>query len=104
MQKKVAKIFGILLAVEALLFVAMIMTAMTDDKPPAMGEYFYWTLKWILGFPLVLINSQFPFFLDSHEFRISAIFMTILNNLILAFGIYQVMKIFPRKQIKQSSE
>jgi hypothetical protein len=98
MLKKIFKIFGILMALEAILFVAVVVTSMTDEKPSAAGIYFYWTLKYILGFPLVLINSQFPFFLESHEFRISAIFMTTLNNLILALMISQFLKIFPRKQ------
>jgi hypothetical protein len=83
--------------IEAILFIGVILTSMTDEKPPAISRYFYIILKYVFGFPLVMINSAFPFFLDSHEFRLSAIFMTILNNLILAFGIYQILQIFRGK-------
>jgi|SRR5215213_4399109 len=87
MVKNVSKIFGILLACDIALFIGMVLTAMTDEKPPAIGQAFYWTLKYIFGFPLVFLNNEYPFFLDSGHIPKTAIVLVILNNMVLAFAI-----------------
>jgi len=93
MWKRILQIVGILFAFEGVLFIAVVLTSMTDDNPPEIGRYFYWTLKYVFGFPLVLFNSDFPFFLSNNKFPITAIFMIPLNNLIVALCIYGLLRI-----------
>ena len=69
---------------------------MTDEKPPEMVHYIYGTLKYVFGFPLVLLNRDFPFFLDSRESIIVVILFTILNTLILSYLIIGLLNIFGR--------
>lgn len=92
MIKYVLKTVAILIGVEAILFCAMIITSMTDEKPPFISRVFYWLLKYVFGFPLVLINRDYPFFLDSKHIPGVAIFLIIINNLLLAFAIFWVVK------------
>jgi hypothetical protein len=75
------------------MFIGMVTTAMTDEKPPIISRVFYWTLKYLLGFPMVLFNNQYPFFLDSSRMPTMAIFLVIFNNIILAFLIWSIRKV-----------
>lgn len=105
MVKSVIKIVGVLAITELILFVAMIVTSMTDEKPPAIARIFYWTLKYILGFPLFLINGEYPFFLDSKHMPIYSLILIIINNIILAFIIIGIRKMFlPAPMIDRSSK
>jgi hypothetical protein len=95
MLRAIFKCFGFLLGIEFLLFIGLIFTVMTDEKPPAISELFYWPLKYIFGFPLVLINHNYPYFLDGGGTTIEVIFLGMLNNLILACilqGIFNILK------------
>lgn len=94
MIKSIGKIIGILFAVDLILFLGMVLTAMTDEKPPAISGAFYWTLKYIFGFPLVILNKEYPFFLDNNHMPIIAIFLIILNDIILAYAIWGIRKAF----------
>jgi hypothetical protein len=100
MYRTVRRIIIALLLIEAVLFVAMILTSMTDSKPLIIDQYFYWALKYVFGFPLVLIDPDYPFFLNSQTFPVTAIFMVILNNLILAIGIYGISQFVSLKKEK----
>jgi hypothetical protein len=100
MYRAVRRIIIALLFIEATLFVAMVLTSMTDNRPPIIGQYFYWALKYVFGFPLVLIDPDFPFFLNGQAFPVTAIFMVILNNLILAIGLYGISQFVSLKKEK----
>ena len=94
MLKETGKIVGILILLELVLFLAMIITGMTDEKPPAIGEVFYWALKYIFGFPLVLLNEDYPFFLDRKNMPGIAIILIITNNIIISLIIMALKKRF----------
>jgi hypothetical protein len=94
MLSNVGKIFLVLFVVDVLFFVGMIVTSMTDEPPPSISKFFYWTLKYILGFPLVIIKGEYPFFLDSKHMPVIAFFLIALNNLILSMGIWKIRKLF----------
>jgi len=94
MIKEVGKIVGILMAIEIALFFAMVITSMTDEKPPFIAGVFYWILKYILGFPLVLIDNNYPFFLAHKNMPVVAVPLIILNNIILALVILKVKRLF----------
>jgi|SRR5450432_207446 hypothetical protein len=96
MVKLISKCVGILLVIEIILFISMVATSMTDEKPPAIGHYFYWTLKYIFGFPLVYLNKDYPYFLDSRKMPFGAIFLIIINNLILALILIGFTRIYKR--------
>jgi hypothetical protein len=84
MIRSILKCFGVLLLIELILFICLAFTSMGDDKPAAIGRYFYWTLKYIFGFPLVLINDDYPYFLDHSSPTGAVICLGLLNDLILA--------------------
>jgi hypothetical protein len=84
MLRTIIKCFAILVGIELLLFIGLIATTMTDAKVPAIAGYFYWPLKYPFGFPLVLVNQDYPYFLDRGGTIIEVIFLGTLNNLILA--------------------
>jgi hypothetical protein len=92
-MKKLVYIFCILVAIDLLLFGGMVITAMTDEASPPIGQKFYWALKYVMGFPLVLVNSNFSFFLDNLQIPYISIVLIILNNDILAYCILYVRKI-----------
>jgi len=100
MYRTVRRIIIALLFIEAILFVAMVLASMNDSRPPIIVQYFYWTLKYVFGFPLVLIDPDYPFFLNTHAFPVTAVFMVILNNLILALGIYGISQFVSLKKEK----
>ena len=94
MLSSILKIFIALFIVDVLFFVSMIATSMTDEPPTSISHFFYWTLKYILGFPLVIIKGDYPFFLDSKHIPVIAFFLIALNNLILSMGIWKIKKLF----------
>jgi hypothetical protein len=96
MLKTIIKWISLLLAIEFILFVSMIATSMTDERPPAIGHIFYWVLKYIFGFPLVYLNKDYPYFLDSQHMPVGALFLIILNNLILVLSFIGITKIYKR--------
>lgn len=98
MIKSVLKIFGVLIVVEIILFFGMLTTSMTDEQPPYISRFFYWTLKNIFGFPLVLINDEYPFFLDNKNFSLLAIFLIIINNLIWVILIGSIIQWYRAKK------
>ena len=85
MLRTIFRFYAILFGIEFLFFIGLIATAMTDEKAPAIASYFYWPLKYPFGFPLVLINRDYPYFLDGGGTTIEVIFLGTLNNLLLAF-------------------
>ena len=94
MLSNIGKIFLVLIVVDVLFFVGMIVTSMTDEPPPSISNFFYWTLKYILGFPLVIIKKEYPFFLDSKHMPVIAFLLIVLNNFILSIGIWKIRKLF----------
>lgn len=94
MPKMIGKIFIFLIVLELLLFVGMILTSMTDQTPPSISSFFYWTLKYIFGFPLVLVKNEYPFFLDSKHVPAIGWVLILVNNFILSLGIWQILKLF----------
>jgi hypothetical protein len=92
MVKYVIKTVGILIGIEVLLFLGMMITSMTDQKPPGISKNFYLILKYVFGFPLVLINKDYPFFLENKNMPTLAIVLIIVNNLLFAFLIYWIFK------------
>jgi hypothetical protein len=95
MLKSVIKYFVILVLAELVLFIGLAATTMTDDKVPAIANYFYWPLKYLLGFPLVLLNRDYPYFLDRGGNMMAVISLGLLNNLLLAgllVGMYNICK------------
>lgn len=81
---KLFKILLILIGIEVLLFVVMIFFLMSDEPTNSVGRTLYLGLKYVLGFPLVLINENYPFFLDSKKMPNEMIPLVLLNNFIQA--------------------
>ena len=93
MLRAIIKRFGLLAAIELLLLIGWMATVMTDEKPPAIAGLFYWPLRYIFSFPIVFINHDYPFFVDTMtEF----IFLVTLNNLILAWAMVAIRNIYKR--------
>ena len=84
----------ILMGVEVLLFIVMIFFLMSDEPTNPVGRALYLGIKYILGFPLVLINDNYPFFLDSKKMPNEMIPLVLLNNLIQAIIIVAIRSFF----------
>lgn len=93
---KLFKVILVLIALETVLFVAMIFFVMTDEPSNSIGRILYLSLKYILGFPLVLINENYPFFLDARKIPNEMIPLVLLNNLLQA-GMIILVKSFFKK-------
>lgn len=66
-------------AVYGLVFIVMLFSVMTDQSVPLFGRSMHFVLKYVCGFPLVLLNSELPFFLESRVFMWSSIPLTVIN-------------------------
>jgi hypothetical protein len=97
MTKRLFKIIGVLIVAEAISFFIMIVTSMTDEEPPVIAKYSYWLLKYVFGFPLILVNKNYPFFIDAEKIPTSVILLVIINNTILALMIYSITWFFKPK-------
>ena len=75
----IIKICIYLIAFELSSFIVGIFFAMNDGPRPNCTNVIYFIIKYICGFPLVMINNQYPFFLDSGR-AISS------NRIILLWG------------------
>jgi hypothetical protein len=84
MLRTILRCIAILFGIEILLFIGLITAVMTDAKVPAIAGYFYWPLKYLFGFPLVFVNQEYPYFLDGGSTTLEVIFLSTINNLILA--------------------
>jgi hypothetical protein len=89
-------LYGVLkaLGIYILVFLVMVLSIMTDEKTPAFGSLMYKVFKNVCGFPLVLMNSNFPFFLESKVFMWSTIPLTILNAFIQVWLLTRLRHLF----------
>ena len=46
-------------------FISLVILVMSDEGPHTFAKYLYKFIKWVCGFPLVLFDNDWPFFLDS---------------------------------------
>lgn len=83
----------ILFGIELVLFILMIFFSMTDESIGFFGRLFGWIFKYVIGFPLVLFNGDYPFFLDNPNPPNYMILMIILNLLIQITIIFFVRKL-----------
>ncbi|HZY39245.1 MAG TPA: hypothetical protein VFE53_21460 [Mucilaginibacter sp.] len=96
MLKSLTRIFFILLGADVVLFICTVVTTLGDEKPPAISRAFYWLLNYVMGFPLALINSDYPFFLQSNHFPPAALVFIAVNNAILALLIWWIIKLLKK--------
>lgn len=92
MGRKILILSAILVVVELLLFFAMIYFSMTDEKVKPIAGQIEYLLKYVFGFPMVIINQKLPFFLESKNFTIWAIICPLLNNIILSTIVLSVSR------------
>ena len=74
------KIGIFLIVFEMISFMIGIVFAMNDGPRPKFTDVIAFFIKYICGFPSVLINNQYPFFLDSGK-NVS------LNKILLMWGV-----------------
>ncbi len=86
----------ILIGIEVFVFVLMIIFLMSDEPTNPIGRFLYLSLKYVLGFPLVLINEEYPFFLSSKNMPGQMIPLVLFNNLIQAVLIFGVRNMFKK--------
>ncbi|PWT75187.1 MAG: hypothetical protein C5B59_09520 [Bacteroidetes bacterium] len=95
MVKRIAIYIGILLGIEVVLLTGLILTSMTDERPPAIAGYIGWVLRYPFGFPLVLVNQNYPYFLNGGATPIWFVIpFVIFNDFLLALGIIGFISLF----------
>lgn len=90
---KIAKIALILAGIEILSFFLMIFFLMTDETVGAIGKTLVFIVKFVFGFPMVLVDSNLPFFLESKEFPTYMIPLAIINLIIQATLVTVIKKL-----------
>ncbi len=92
-------IFSII-AVDIITFFLLLVMCMTDESVlPSSAEYVFYFLKWVCGFPLVLIDGKMPFlyFFEVSDLPSNIYFLIIANiilqTIIVLFLIYIVKSI-----------
>lgn len=90
------KIGKFLMFYEIISFMIGIVFAMNDGPRPKITDVIALNLQYICGFPLVLINDQYPFFLDSGKAVSSnkILLMWGVNFLCQILFIYIIKKMF----------
>lgn len=79
--------------VEFLLFITMIFFVMTDEPVGLIGKTIGWIFKYIAGFPMVLVNSEYPFFINSSSPPNYMIPLIIINLLIQGAIIFYIRRL-----------
>lgn len=95
---KLGKLVLLLIAVELSVFSLMILFVMSDESTSDLGKSLYFMLKYIMGFPLVLINKELPFFLESKQAPLLMIPLVLVNNLIQAIIILSIHSLVLRRR------
>jgi hypothetical protein len=95
MIKSLYKIFLVILFLDLVCWLGLALTSMSDDKPLPIAGVFYDIAHRVLGFPLVLINTRFPFFLEGSgnlpAYGIVAFIL--LNNVLLSYIILGIIRL-----------
>lgn len=92
-MKSIIKLVLLVSILEIVFFLLMVFTSMTDEKPAAIGRVFYILLKYVFGYPIALINNEYPFFLDSSKMPTFGFLLIILNNIIIVIIIKAVFHV-----------
>ncbi|MDR2206271.1 MAG: hypothetical protein LBE36_08985 [Flavobacteriaceae bacterium] len=82
MTKNFVKTFFIIVGIEVILFITMIFFTMTDESVGVAGKSLEIIVKYILSFPLVLLNREYPFFINSSNPPNYMILLIVLNLLV----------------------
>lgn len=82
-------------SIELIIFILMIFFLMTDQAVGIVGKSLGAIVKYVLGFPLVLFNREYPFFLNNPN-PPNYMFPLMFVNLLIQTGII----FFIRKLIK----
>lgn len=88
------KVFLWVFGFQIFIFALMIFFVMTDERIGFIGKSLGLIVKYVLGFPLVLINQEYPFFLDRGNPPNYFILLVFLNLLIQTGAVVLVQKAF----------
>ena len=94
---RIIKTLFLLIGIQLLVFVVMIVFVMSDEPANPIGSSLHYILKYILGFPLVIINDSYPFFLNSQEMPKMMIPLILINDLIQVGIILGIINLFRKK-------
>src|SRR6185312_1830406 len=93
MLRVINKIFWILALLDILFFIGLATTSMNDDQPNDTIQKLWGIINDAFGFPLILFNRNYPFFLDkSDTSAVTIIAFIVLNNIILTMIIWSIIQ------------
>lgn len=76
------KSFFSLVIIEAMIFIFMIFFSVTDESSHQTSDFLYKFFNNICGFPIILLNKNFPFFLNSSSFPNYGLILILINILL----------------------
>lgn len=95
-----------LIMVEGLFFFVMIFFLMSDEGAHPIGQGIYYTLSNFFSYPLVLLDKNYPFFLESKEMPTEIIPMIMLNvflqSLVIIFGRNLILRLSKKSNFEKS--
>jgi hypothetical protein len=87
------KTFFAIAGIEVIFFIIMIFFVATDESVGIIGKSLGVFVKYVSGFPLVLLNSEYPFFMNSSKPPNYMILLIVLNLLIQTSIVILIKKI-----------
>lgn len=78
-MRRIIMSFFVILLIDFFMIILFIALHMTDEPLPIVANLQFGVLKYICGFPLVIINTEYPFFLSESTFPKQIIPMVIMN-------------------------
>lgn len=80
-------------------FILLIITSMDyQSSIHSSAVVFYYIQKYILGFPLVLIDADFPFFLDSNTHPGELLYLLCFCEFVFQIGVLFLLRKLYRKK------
>ena len=71
----------------------MVLFLMADENVSAVGKSLTYLVQYVFGFPLVLLNSDYPFFLNSNNPPKVFLLLIALNLIIQTFMVLGIKRL-----------
>lgn len=90
------KLYFVITGIEFVFFILMLCFVMTDESIGKIGKVLVLFVRYVLDFPLVLLNDEYPYFFNNNE-PLSHMMLLIILNLTIHTDIILFIKTLMRK-------
>lgn len=97
MLKCVGRIFLTIFSIDVLVLVIGFFIPINDREPQPVLETIDWIVRRILGFPIWLVDTQYPFSADG---TIKSILLVIVSDILLSILVWYILKEIKKLRIR----